>query len=654
MKKAAANSLYSKEDRLFISSLFLGSKGENTELVKSLLSNSINEHLAWRTNFHPEDDQIKEALDLNLHSPTAEKIRTELEELTKKLQHSAPVYNPRYLGQSASDLMVPSLLAQLITTFYNPNNSLNDLGETAIRMELKVGLEFAKLFGFNTDPNQTPCAWGHVTSGGSDANYESLWNFRTVKYHPVAVVEALKEMRLNISLNDRVLKDPFEYSAWELVNLSIDEVLSFRSKVFEKIKSKLGVDSVREFYRLLQKSRIETIGPSQFFAEHYRLHQPVVLVPSTAFDFWTKAMRLMGFGSASLIEVPIDQHMRMDIGELDRILGKLLSQNIPVLSVVGVLGTTEFGSIDPIHKIVELRDKYAKKGLCFYIHVDASQGGYLKTLFVDNNGRRVSRNEVISENSDFPSTLVYQAFDQLGEADSITIAPHTLGYLPQGIGGFVTRNREIVKLLNPREKNIVDNKDQLDLLQLSHYILEGTKPGANAASLYVTHRILPLNSEGFGRVIRGSIIAAQYFAYKVQELEHRLKDLVSVTLPFEPDSFLVCIALNPKANNQLKATNEFVDSIFKRLAHDTQQSVQIKDYLCSISEMDMRKLSEAEANRQMESLGIKEPDIIGSQQSSLKVLKHSLMNPWLLTGDTPTEHIDEYFQFLEKIIKENC
>ena len=42
-------------------------------------------------------------------------------------------------------------------------------------MEIEVGLELAKLVGFNVDPHKTPLGWGHITADGSIANLESMW-----------------------------------------------------------------------------------------------------------------------------------------------------------------------------------------------------------------------------------------------------------------------------------------------------------------------------------------------------------------------------------------------------------------------------------------------------------------------------------------------
>src|SRR3546814_3419640 len=101
---------------------------------------------------------------------------------------------------------------------------------------------------------------------------------------------------------------------------------------------------------------------------------------------------------------------------------------------VAVLGTTEFGTIDPVHRVIGARDAAANRGLGHWVHVDAAWGGYLATLFRAPDGSLLPRDKVADGFAQFPSSEVYEAFAALSEADSITVDPHKLGYLPYGAG----------------------------------------------------------------------------------------------------------------------------------------------------------------------------------------------------------------------------
>lgn len=76
-----------------------------------------------------------------------------------------------------TDMSMPSLLGYFMTMIYNPNNVAIEASPLTTVAEIEVGEQLCRLFGYNTDPNRTdvPTGWGHVTSGGTIANLESIW-----------------------------------------------------------------------------------------------------------------------------------------------------------------------------------------------------------------------------------------------------------------------------------------------------------------------------------------------------------------------------------------------------------------------------------------------------------------------------------------------
>jgi len=638
----------------FLSPYFLGAYGENNDILEDLLVEFVRDHIYWRRNFHPEDAPpiTPQMMNEPSYLDAMAKIRTELHTLTAKLKRSVPFYNPRYIGHMSSDLMMPALLAQLITNFYNPNNITGESGPVTLKMELEVGEQFAKMFGFNIDASKSPCAWGHLTSGGTNANYESLWNFRAAKYFPIAIVAAAKQLELEVDLaiDSADFKAFSDYTCWELINFSIEKVLEFRKLSFNAVRTKYGDEKLIEFRQKIEKNRIESLGPAQFSAEHWQLKQAVVIVPATAHYSWEKAMRVMGFGSAALVKVPLTDSMRMDEKELERIVTSLHSQNIPILAVVGVLGTTEFGTIDPIDEIIKLRDSMAGKGLCFYTHVDAAWGGYLTSLFRKPCGDLVPIEEIKEELDYFPSERVYQAFAALKQVDSVTIDPHKQGYLPFGTGGFIARNREIVRLLSTTADYVFSESENPDFLQVGQYILEGSKPGANAAAAYVAHAILPLDYQNFGRVIRQTVRSAEYFFDQLKVLKKKLAGKVCLTIPFEPDSNLVTIAINPHGNQSLIRMNQYADDVYQHLTHDADAPVQSKEFLGSKTHLAINNLSKQEQTNLFKKLHLFDKQSSTKQDDKILILRHTLMNPWLSAENNGKNYLDKYCDYLETIL----
>ncbi|WP_330646276.1 hypothetical protein, partial [Anaerostipes hadrus] len=61
----------------------------------------------------------------------------------------------------------------------------------------------------------------------------------------------------------------------------------------------------------------------------------------------------------------------MDADALEKIILDFAKDHTPILGVVAVVGSTEEGAIDPVQKVVALRDKfYNEQGIYFYLHID--------------------------------------------------------------------------------------------------------------------------------------------------------------------------------------------------------------------------------------------------------------------------------------------
>src|SRR3546814_7125892 len=89
--------------------------------------------------------------------------------LSAALKRSVPFHSPRYLGHMVSDLLLPGLLAQIVTLPYNPNNVVGEASPVTLDMEISAGLQLARMLGYRADENRADCAFGYLTSGGTTA-----------------------------------------------------------------------------------------------------------------------------------------------------------------------------------------------------------------------------------------------------------------------------------------------------------------------------------------------------------------------------------------------------------------------------------------------------------------------------------------------------
>ena len=163
----------------------------------------------------------------------------------------------------------------------------------------------------------------------------------------------------------------------------------------------------------------------------------------------------MGIGSDNCINIPVDSDARIDITKLDALLQACLDKKQAVYSVVAIIGSTEEGTVDPLDRVVELREKYAKKGLTFIVHADAAWGGYFASMIRDppeglNN--RYDDQEDEEGSRDFVPAITMREysvrqFRALARADSITIDPHKAGYVPYPAGGLCYRDGRMRFLL---------------------------------------------------------------------------------------------------------------------------------------------------------------------------------------------------------------
>jgi len=643
---------------------YLGPYAENDHLLERYLLTFIRDHVFWRRNLHPEDPPVipTSAQYSREFTDFSAKMAQELHRLSSELKRSVPWFSPRYLGHMSSDLLLPGLLAQLLTTLYNPNNVVEDSSPATLNKELEVGRQLAELFGFNTDPTQYPCAWGHLTSGGTVANYESLWQFRSVKFYPLALRDALRTWP---DWPGPQPKDGLDYrqcSNWDLLNLSIAETLAWRRAVFQALQL-LPMENRRAFFALVKSNRFENLGTARFFRRHQDVEPPVVLLSSTAHYSWEKAMKILGLGTEQLLGVRVDERMRLDAGALDEALAHCQERKISVLACVGILGTTEFGTIDPIAEIVALRRKWSAVGLDFAIHVDAAFGGYMRSVFLSENGSFLKRGEMRKSFVHFPSRQVHAAFAALPEVDSVTVDPHKLGYLPYPSGAFVSRNRELGELIAQDAPYVFDLAEGAPvdfgekLKNLGKYILEGSKPGASAAAAYVTHRVLPLHRKGMGRIIAHTIRSCETLHEALLDFADQWKDRVLIAVPFEPETNLICLALNPLGNPSVPRANAFGRAVFQYLRIRPELPLQNGPFFASFTSLLLSKTPADHMDRLCARLGLdrstlhNSPDESGACADHLFLLRHTLMNPWSASGKPGQTYLDKYLNYLGECLR---
>ena len=617
---------------------FLGPYGENDTLLEKLVVEFLRDHVYWRRNFHPEDPPaISTAAAQHPDYQAFEaRMRRELHQLSAALKKSVPFHSPRYIGHMASDLLLPGLAAQILTLPYNPNNVSEDAAPVTVELEVKVGLQLAGMLGYVDDPARPDCAFGHLTSGGTLANYQALRLALAQKSFPVALLAA--------GVPDLELPE----DVWSAFNLHPHQATALVDRWGQWL-AQASAGERRRWQARVQGERIEQRGLAGFFAAHPTLKLPKVLAPITAHYSWSKGCKLLGLGRAQLDLLP-EREMRIDVEALEATLERCLRERQPVLMAVAVMGTTEYGTIDPIDAVVDARQRFAARGLGFAVHVDAAWGGYLATLFRNQDGSLRPREDIAAGFTAFPSPEVYSAIAALGDTDSVTVDPHKLGYLPYGAGAFICRDHRTVALLSEEADYVFHGEAPKDYMgryrSLGQFIPEGSKSGAAVAGVYVTHKVLPLDHAHFGRLPAQTIRSAEAFHARALRFADELQHVVRAVVPFAPDSNLVCFALNPVGNRRVAAANAFVRRLHDELRSDPSKPLQDKQFFGSVTTLRPEALGESETRRILDALGLDQATLGEDGGDRLMILRHTLMNPYLIDHENGISYIDRYFDYL--------
>ena len=667
---------------------FLGPKAENKDLFNKLIRQGIEANCNDRNDYFKDDPPyVTQSRIDNEYRQSVEELENQYTKLLDNLKGSVPFFSYRYQAHMNWDLTIPGMLGYFSAMLYNQNNVAAEASPVTSYIENLVGDDLCRMLGFeiptdedsSTKTGEAIRPWGHITCDGSVANLEAMWAARNLKYYPLSIVAALKNedalapaRGMLIPLPDGSWRQLINLDIWTLLNLNIDAVLDLTVRMEKEYGIPSGVIT-----GALDPYLIQSLGFDEFNKRYVEnLPQPVVMGSSTKHYSWPKNAAVLGIGKNNFIDINVDMDARMDIKHLRLELDKCLHARQPVLMVVVVLGSTEESAVDPLAEVISMREKYRKAGLEFVIHVDAAWGGYFASLL------RKPVNEATGTAYDLQeqhtpvlqmSEYVTDQYKVLPHAESITIDPHKAGYIPYPAGGLCYRNscmRNLVAFLAPE----VYHGGEIDA-SMGVFGIEGSKPGASASGVYLSHRIIRPDQSGYGKILGKALFNSKRFfsaiitmaapddsfiVIPVQQIpaekEGKTKDKIEEQLKFiqerivKPennelqkddeamellrqlgsDQIIITYAFNFKNRDQqintdpLKA-NEFNHAIFKRLSlsPDSDQ-VQNTPLIITTSEFDPEVYGEEFVRTFMKRLGVKHDELI-----TMNFLSSTTMCPWL-------------------------
>jgi len=672
-----------------LSAWFLGPRAENAAVWQELLSYIFQDYVHWRRNYFPSDPVVVSRVQRRSddHEAWVDSLAAALDETLNKLKQHFPFHSPRYIAHMLSEQTLPSVLGYFAGMLFNPNNVTAEAAPITVELELEVGRMVAAMLGFN--PKR---AWAHITSGGTVANLEALWVARTVQFAPFMVQEFCAEHSLPFRVEQPGGgKVPIQaLSPPELIALRPNEAIS----LWRKLARYLHEDGRRPMAEVLRRIN-EHIVASPFNAGHAGLPavlsrvglRPVIFVSAAAHYSVVKAANVLGYGEAAVRSVPVTPRFQMDMAALRAMLAGLAADEY-VAAVIGIVGTTEEGAVDPVHEIHFLREERERTHeRSFWLHVDAAWGGYIRSLFCgldlpqlphgspleaicDQYVRALRMEDKVTLEAGTKHKVrkvsevrwadrdIYAAFLAMADADSTTVDPHKLGFVPYPAGIVAFRNGLVSEHIVERAQYISDEAGGIKAIDqppaihaVGPYILEGSKPGAAALSCWLAHKTIPLDVRGHGQIVRTTLLSAKKLFKHLANHRHMFDELHTeltgeercltpfTFVPlFEPDTNIVCFVARPMRWEEgrmvlnawrlpwINLFNELIYAATSIAPLDSRRpSPTVQPFFVSRTRFEQRQYDEASIALVLERAGVQADDY---RRHGLFVLRSTVMNPW--------------------------
>ncbi|KAH6568835.1 hypothetical protein BASA61_006526 [Batrachochytrium salamandrivorans] len=250
-------------------------------------------------------------------------------------------------------------------------------------------------------------------------------------------------------------------------------------------------------------------------------YKRAVIIGSALMHYsFKKAADLLGLGEEGLCLIPTDAHFCMRVDLLKSKVDELISEGALIIAIVGIAGTTETGSIDPLFDIYSIAHRHN-----IHFHVDAAWGGPL--IFSPEHRCKLNG---------------------ISQADSITVDGHKQLYTPMGLGILLLRSPSLALYIRKTASYVIRN----DSPDLGKYTLEGSRP-ANA--LYLHASLSLLGKHGLGILVTRSVTIVRQTAVRLDSHPSRCFQILH-----QPMSNLLLYRYVPSALRDAIADGSYIST----------------------------------------------------------------------------------------------
>jgi hypothetical protein len=180
-------------------------------------------------------------------------------------------------------------------------------------------------------------------------------------------------------------------------------------------------------------------------------------------------------------------------------------------------------------------------------------------------------------------------------------------------------------------------------LFLGRFIFEGSKPGASAAAVWLSHKVLPLDERGYGYLVSRTVAGAQRLHAALAAAD--LGPFRVVLLP-KPDINIVCYVLSHPGLASLDALNAFNERVYERMS--ISRPDQDPEYIITRTRLRSPMYDGAVAPL-LDDLGVcSMSEWKASGREGLVVLRSTVMDPYLISPPPAPDHVAGFVGALQR------
>jgi len=267
------------------------------------------------------------------------------------------------------------------------------------------------------------------------------------------------------------------------------------------------------------------------------------------------------------------------------------------------------------------------------------------------------------------------AVSALRQADSVTVDPHKMGYQQYACGAIAFRDDRCRAYVHQKQPYLTGFDQNIARQPLTHveddpaggskviteslgaFTLEGSRPSAQATGLWLATKVLPLDQDHHGRLVRDSWRAArQLYAWlcdwdrierKVfcapgEEPEFRFVVWTATVEgePAPPDTNLVIFGLVPTADPTLAGYRRLTGAVYKKFSisaergehqHSYSQPFFLSNTRFVAEDYPLRSLSATARHAGISDFDQEYPKTVAGDEENygVQVLRATVMNPYL-------------------------